>query len=435
MKKSLIFILLLIPVVKIQSQDYLISFAGSGASTTVDNIKVENLTQNKSITVFGDNQLRLKADYSKINSINDNSGQVLIIYPNPAKEYFNVEFNLLKGSIVTFEILDLSGRQLVQKKTNFERGNHIISISGLGSGVYTVNLKTDYYNYSGKIISQSNNSGEIQITCIDKLKEIENTKTNKFKSTDAETTMQYNAGDRLKFTGKSGTYRTVFIDVPIESKTITFTFVGCGDIDNNNYPIVSIGTQIWMAENLITTKLNNGDAILNVTNNIDWESLSTPGYCWYSNDSATYKSHYGSLYNLYTVKTNKLCPTGWHVPTNEEWSILLNYLSTNDYGYEGNGDNIAKSLAASINWQGSGTSGNVGNDEKSNNASGFSAFPSGGRGGDGSFAGNGFSTSFWTSTPNGPNGGIARIITYIFSIVLESGCDGENGNSVRCLKD
>jgi uncharacterized protein (TIGR02145 family) len=98
------------------------------------------------------------------------------------------------------------------------------------------------------------------------------------------------------------------------------------DIDGNVYKTITIGTQTWMAENLSTTHYSNGDPIPDVTNNKEWESLSSSGYCWYNNDEATYKGTYGALYNWYAVKTDKLCPTGWHVPSNDEWNTLITYL-------------------------------------------------------------------------------------------------------------
>jgi uncharacterized protein (TIGR02145 family) len=98
------------------------------------------------------------------------------------------------------------------------------------------------------------------------------------------------------------------------------------DMDGNKYSTVVIGTQVWLASNLKTTKYSDGTAIPLVTDGTVWLNNVTPGYCWYNNDATTYKSTYGALYNWYTVNTGKLCPTGWHVPTNTEWSKLTNYL-------------------------------------------------------------------------------------------------------------
>ena len=85
------------------------------------------------------------------------------------------------------------------------------------------------------------------------------------------------------------------------------------DKDGNVYTSVTIGTQVWMVENLKTTKYNDGTPIPNVTDNTEWSNLTTPAYCWYDND-ITKKNPYGALYNGYAVRTGKLCPTGWHVP-------------------------------------------------------------------------------------------------------------------------
>jgi uncharacterized protein (TIGR02145 family) len=98
------------------------------------------------------------------------------------------------------------------------------------------------------------------------------------------------------------------------------------DIDGNIYDIVTIGKQMWMKENLKTSKYNDGTNIPLVTDNDEWAELTSPTYCWYNNDQITYKATYGALYNWYTVNTGKLCPTGWHIPSDKEWSELIIYL-------------------------------------------------------------------------------------------------------------
>jgi uncharacterized protein (TIGR02145 family) len=98
------------------------------------------------------------------------------------------------------------------------------------------------------------------------------------------------------------------------------------DADGNFYSTVTIGTQIWMAENLRTTRFRNGSAIPLVTDGTKWCNLVTPGYCWYDNDPASNKNSYGALYNWFAINTGNLCPNGWHVPSDEEWTKLTNYL-------------------------------------------------------------------------------------------------------------
>jgi uncharacterized protein (TIGR02145 family) len=93
------------------------------------------------------------------------------------------------------------------------------------------------------------------------------------------------------------------------------------DVEGNLYSIVTIGSQVWMTENLKSTKYNNNTQIPNVPDNTAWINLTTPGYCWFAND-IKYKDTYGALYNWFTVSTGILCPVGWHVPTDSEFNTL-----------------------------------------------------------------------------------------------------------------
>ncbi len=90
------------------------------------------------------------------------------------------------------------------------------------------------------------------------------------------------------------------------------------DIDGNVYQTITIGTKVWMVENLRVTRYNDGTPIPNVTDKYDWMLLKTGAYCNYNNDTNMVCS-YGRLYNWYAINTNKLCPKGWHIPRNDEW--------------------------------------------------------------------------------------------------------------------
>lgn len=96
------------------------------------------------------------------------------------------------------------------------------------------------------------------------------------------------------------------------------------DLDGNVYKTIAIGSQTWMVANLTTTKLNDGTPIPLVTDAKLWSGLESAACCWHDNNPA-YHVTYGVLYNWYAVGTNKLCPAGWHVPTDEEWTLLTNY--------------------------------------------------------------------------------------------------------------
>lgn len=155
-----------------------------------------------------------------------------------------------------------------------------------------------------------------------------------------------------------------------------------------------------MAENLRTNNYNDGTPIPEVTDNTAWGNLSTPGYCWYNNDSTLNAKIFGALYNYYVVAdTNSLnvCPQGWVVPTDAEWSDLRDFLISNGYGYEGSGTEIAKSMAATFRWMTDSGNGVIGNQLGSNNSRGFSGLPGGLRG-DSLFYQLGHSGHWWSST-------------------------------------
>jgi uncharacterized protein (TIGR02145 family) len=98
------------------------------------------------------------------------------------------------------------------------------------------------------------------------------------------------------------------------------------DIDGNSYKTIKIGDQVWMAQNLRTSRLNDGTPIPLVTDNTQWSTSTTAARCYYANDSVKYKYLYGAMYNYYAVSTDKLCPAGWHVPANAEWEELADFL-------------------------------------------------------------------------------------------------------------
>lgn len=193
------------------------------------------------------------------------------------------------------------------------------------------------------------------------------------------------------------------------------------DIEGNVYHTVTIDKQVWMVENLKTTKYRDGTNIPNVTDNTAWVSLSTPGYCWYKNDSNN-KNTYGALYDWYTVITGKLCPTGWHVPTDDEWTTLTNYLG----GLSVAGGNLKETGTA--HWAIPNTG--------ATNKSGFSALPGGDRlYGDGTFNGIGEYGCWWSAEEFAGPLAIQRFLFNNSSKVLRGSSYKTYGFSVRCVKD
>ena len=101
---------------------------------------------------------------------------------------------------------------------------------------------------------------------------------------------------------------------------------GVTDIDGNKYKTVIIGSQEWMGENLKVSKYNDGVVIPNINGDSNWKSLTIGVWCNLNNNDSLGKI-YGKLYNWYSVKTNKLCPNGWHIPSNDEWLIRMGIIA------------------------------------------------------------------------------------------------------------
>jgi uncharacterized protein (TIGR02145 family) len=266
-------------------------------------------------------------------------------------------------------------------------------------------------------------------------------------STATDKTVTWTSSDATKATVANGIITgvaagTVTITAIAGTQTTTCTVTvsvptTIADIDGNVYHTITIGTQVWMVENLKTTKYNDGTSIPNVTDATAWGKLTTGAYCNYNND-ATNGSKYGKLYNWHAVNTGKLAPTGWHVPTDDEWTTLKNYLIAKGYNYDGTttGNKIAKALAATTDWSTYSTTGTVGKDLSKNNSTGFSALPGGCRIIDGSFSGFNTYTIFWSSTSYGTGAwywGLSYSQGNLYDNYDEKGV--LEGCYVRCVKN
>ncbi|MGD8778045.1 MAG: FISUMP domain-containing protein [Ignavibacteria bacterium] len=209
------------------------------------------------------------------------------------------------------------------------------------------------------------------------------------------------------------------------------------DYDGNVYKTVKIGNQIWTAENIRVTHFNDGTSIPQVTDNIEWSNLLTPGYCFYNNDSTAYSTIYGALYNWYAVETNNLCPIGWHVPDDEEWKELEIFLG------------MSEADADKATWRGQGIGGKLKElgtvhwyypNEGATNETGFSATPSGSRAGgkewgEGRFSHIGILTTYWTATNTDTDNAFHRTLDYSRSEIFRAGHGKKSGFCVRCIKD
>jgi uncharacterized protein (TIGR02145 family) len=206
------------------------------------------------------------------------------------------------------------------------------------------------------------------------------------------------------------------------------TYGSMTDQQGNVYKTIVIGTQEWMAENLKTTIYRNGNAIANVIDGNQWAGLSTGAWCNYENNSQ-YDCPYGKLYNWYAVADPRnVCPTGWHVPTDAEWSVLINYLDPNADG----GNNITNNAGGKL--KSTGLQYWLSPNQDATNETGFSGLPAGNRLSNGPFNGVGYYGNWWSSTEYFPPNAWVRYLDYSIGGVLRT-TSFMDGLSVRCLRD
>jgi uncharacterized protein (TIGR02145 family) len=420
MRKISFLFLLMFATVGLYSQNYNISFAATGASTTITSIEVNNLTKNTTLTLNNGDILHL----GSLGTENiDVSVDYFQVFPNPMLDKSEISFYAKQSGIGKIIVCEMTGRNILQVEKDFSKGLQKCHLSGLKQGVYFISIIGNGYSYTSKLISNNTAQPESKLVFIGDINSA-NPAVNP-KSTATTIDMDYTNGDILLFKGISvykginGIYKTIVTDIPTSSKTITFDFVQCKDNDNNNYVVVKIGTQLWMAENLKTTKYNDNNPIPLVSDTTVWANTLTPAYCWYANDVIANKDVYGALYNWHAVNTTKLCPAAWHVATDAEWTTLIGYLggSTSAMG--------KMKETGLLHWNSP--------NYAATNESGFTALPGGSRTIGGIYNGLGNYGSWWSSSAEGIYDSWSRMVNNLS--VNSVSMTNENGFSVRCIKD
>jgi len=418
---------MLVPTM-IFSQNYVLDFTGSGVSNTIESVSVENLTQGTSVNLLQNESLYLygvsSGTSSQIQSITE-----LVVSPNPMKSACKVKF--LAKSLGTYKIIlsSVSSKQIIKETYNLKEGECVLSIKNIPAGIWILSVVSSDCFYTEKIISENAFGGSGSIALLSNSEVSKDIL--KSRSVLPYVEMQYAEGDLLKLTGSSGNNSTVHTITPTESQTVNFNFIVCADGDNNNYSIVTIGTQIWMAENLKTTHYADGAAIPLVTDMTEWANLNDnntdKAYCFYNNDENLAN---GALYT-YAAAINGdnsgsnvqgVCPDGWQLPSDEEWAILSDYISD-----DGHYDNEGTALKATIGWSGDGN----GSDNY-----GFTALPGGSR--DeyyGTFNNGDGAVYWWSSSEWISSFAYYSCIGGDSKMFITHGLSNSTGLSIRCVKE
>ncbi len=403
----------------VYGSNYTITFSGSGATSSAGDVLVENLTQGTSVTVPLGNKLYL---YDTMATQTDQPGMEndnIVIYPNGTLGNNILSFYSKQAGNTQVNVYGIDGRMVVDINQQLQVGQNSFRLS-LKKGAYIVQVIGSGYSYSTKMLNPNGTdiNSSIEYSGNEKRTEII---PQKIKSDAGITSMLYYAHDQLLFKAVSGNYSTIIPDIPYENKNVNFNFIACQDADGNNYSVVTIGSQTWMAENLKTTKYRTGDNVPNVTDDTNWSVLFSGAWCDNANNPLI-GARFGHFYNFASVyDPRNIAPVGWHVATDNEWSTLSMYLG---------GENVAGGKlkeTGTTNW----TYPNAG----STNESGFTALAAGGRSYDGTFGQPGYGSGWWSSTPIDMTTAWGWKVVFNDATMLKYPTPMSIGVSVRCVKD
>lgn len=409
--------------------NYNLQFTASGVSSTIDSVSVQNISLGETVT-FSSGTVFILTDAHDYLIKND----FIKVYPNPIQSSATVSFYTSKGGSSFVRILGIDGRNIISKKVTFQTGTNYFRLA-LPKGIYILSIIENGLHYNTKIISLSiDNNIDFEITG-NKPAELNLLQEKK----SSQISLRYRDGDLLLIKAYSGNHATVIFDRIKESKTINFVFVECKDADENYYPVTKIGKQIWMVENLKSSKYRNGE-LIGTTKSSEINNLSESArkYQYAYNDEEVNIETYGRLYTWNVLTDNRnISPRNWRIPTEADWAIMENFLVANAFGFDGNTteNNLAKSLASNMLWNTSTENGTIGNDLTTNNSSCFSALPGGKRDDSGEYNAVLKEGYWWSASELSASNALCIKLAYNNSSISREFLDKNAGLSVRCIRE
>ncbi|MEJ5303697.1 MAG: FISUMP domain-containing protein [Bacteroidales bacterium] len=437
MRKKITIIMLTMFALASHAQYYLLTFSGAGAATTIDSIRILNLAQNTTVKLTGTDTLLLAGVVGQEEFIAETFG--LHVWPTPSDGYCRVRFQSPISGKARIELFNAAGKSILQEAYNVSSGENSFDLSSLPFGLNILSIQLNGKRLSAKIPVTNKNLGAADLSATGNRPILKKSK--------AIVVMQYNDNEVLLFKAYSGNYARFQPWIINASQTIYFDFIQCTDLMGNNYPVVRIGSQVWMADNLRTTYFTDGTPIPLVEDNTTWANLTTPAMCWYNNNPAQ-NGYMGGYYNFYAVENDNICPNGWHVPTKAEFEQMLVFLQQYGYNYNGlidpdndptTNDYTAKSLSSRSLWAISTEAGAPGNTDYPNyrNRTGFESFPYGARSyyTGGTFLGVKSYANYWSKTAHNADN------SYRLQLMYNNPSSGvltiskNMGFNVRCVKN
>ena len=443
MKKSLLIIaILFLSVCFGNSQDFEVSF--NGGETVIDSVIATNLSSGESIKIPGDAILILRENTTGINTIPNEESKISVLYP-PDGRAIIINYPSSTSQKISIRLSDISGRVLVQKSFTTSGGINQFTISTKQYGLYFVHIQTSNNCFNAKAISKGLGNNDIRFLGYKEIKQTDEP----LKSVSGDShVLLFSSGDIISYEFYSGKSITVINEEAGASNVLSPEFHECVDYESKSYSVVKIGDQWWMAENLRSTRFANGAELLLLEDNDLWSHLlpSEKACCFYNNNESldygalyTYAAAVNGIPNNGTSPVQGVCPSGWHLPNDDEWLEMKNYLINNGYNWDRTttDNKIGKSLASTSGWTGSGfLESMIGYNQVTNNRTGFNAQPVGFRDAEsGLFLNEGILCNWWSSTEHSDsiankwnlevwNSGLYHHINLKTS-----------GYSVRCVKD
>ena len=444
MKRIEILIIILIGVTAAFGQDSLtLTFSyqtTDGSHLQPDSITIENLTRNWRETIYYPDTVYTFILHTGIpDRFNDNGIQVM---PNPFDGTTRVCVQSSKSEQALIRLSDITGHICAEYKGLLQEGGNLFTISLTSPQTHILTVQTSLGTRSTKLT----NTGHASANNIEYEGVIAGAAP-KMKSKSISP-YEFEPGDKMRYRGYSPSrVSSVVTKNQFTSEQINLVFdthgIPCDgqpllyDNDGNIYNTVQIGDQCWMKENLRTTTFPDGT------------DIPVGGYLTLDNTEPYYCDFFeyytvvipweerGNLYNWYAALG--ACPNGWHLPSDSEWTVLTDYITShteyicaNTYHYT---YYIAKCLASTSWWNGNGLGCDIGGDLSTNNATGFSAIPAGYCLGSTSFGDEGDYAYFWSSTEENENNAYLRFLFYYSPMVYRNAYNKNLGRSIRCLRN
>ena len=405
-------------------QNISVTFSPAGAATVIDSVTATNLRTNKFITFPGNETLILSVGTGI--SPADATDETSFIFPNPFSGRTTLSILAQKPETVNFKVLSLVGQVVAESSESIQPGGHQFNLSVSTAGIYLVCCSSGQGTATFKVICiDAGGSGNSISYLGQEYNNHNNQSPPGIKSAQTTYNLGYKTGEIVHYTCYSSIFTTIKTDIPVSSRNYTIDFAACTDRAGRNYPIVAIGSQTWMAENMawLPSVVHSGYG------SDDQRYYYVPGYEGMSiseaKATANYKK-YGTLYNSPAALNGEMasnevpsgvrgiCPEGWHLPSRGEVLILAEYL----------GMNAGTKLKSTTGWN---------QNANGNNSRGFDARPGGCRytipGYWAGFSGIGSEADFWTSSETGWGTSGTTVGAGEGSMGLSS------GYSVRCVKN